>query len=240
MQNVKREINELVKLIRFYIETHKDFLGKFSLHQVFTGNPGTGKTTVARIVAKIYKALGLLERGHLVEVDRETLIAGLIGQTATKTGEKITEAMGGVLFIDEAYALIQKQAYTDFGNEAIQIILKRMEDFRGQFAVIAAGYTENMQEFIESNPGLKSRFDKTIHFEDYDADELFEIAVAILKKENLRLDEKAAAHVYNFLQYIYQVKDEHFGNARVVRQLMEDVIRRQNLRIGLFSRRTTH
>jgi SpoVK/Ycf46/Vps4 family AAA+-type ATPase len=233
MANVKQEINELVKLIRFYIETNRNFLGKFSLHHVFTGNPGTGKTTVARIVAKIYKALGLLERGHLVEVDRETLIAGYIGQTAIKTGEKITEAMGGILFIDEAYALVQQQqGFTDFGNEAIQVILKRMEDFRGQFGVIAAGYTENMQQFIQSNPGLQSRFDKTLHFNDYNPGELYEIALSILAKESLHIAEDAAAHLEQYLQHIYETRDQHFGNARKVRQIMEATIRKQNLRMA--------
>ncbi|MDQ3048806.1 MAG: AAA family ATPase, partial [Bacteroidota bacterium] len=191
MDNVKEEINELVKLVRFYKETGRDVLNKFSLHSIFTGNPGTGKTTVARIIAKIYKGLGLLERGHVIEVDREGLVAGFVGQTAIKTGEKIDAAMGGILFIDEAYALSNKGGTNDFGQEAIQVILKRMEDLRGQFGVIVAGYTDNMNEFIASNPGLKSRFDRTFHFNDYAPEEMYQIALSILAKEKITPDAES-------------------------------------------------
>ena len=232
MSNIKQEVNESVKLIRFYIETKRDFTGKFSLHSIFTGNPGTGKTTVARIISKIYKALGLLERGHLVEVDREGLVAGYLGQTAIKTSDKIDDAMGGILFIDEAYSLSQRNTSDSFGNEAIQVILKRMEDQRGHFGIIAAGYTDNMKEFIESNPGLKSRFDRTFHFNDYDPKEMFEIALALLHKENLYLNYEAGMHLQLHLELIYDQRDEHFGNARKVRQIMEEIIRRQNLRMA--------
>jgi SpoVK/Ycf46/Vps4 family AAA+-type ATPase len=178
LENIKKEVNEMVQLVRYYQETGKDVMNKFSLHTVFTGNPGTGKTTVARIMSKIYKGLGILEKGHLVEIDREGLVAGYIGQTAIKTVEKVNEAMGGILFIDEAYALAQERgSQHDFGGEAIQAILKRMEDQRGKFGVIVAGYTGNMQEFINSNPGLRSRFDKYFEFEDYKADDMFVIAM---------------------------------------------------------------
>jgi SpoVK/Ycf46/Vps4 family AAA+-type ATPase len=152
---------------------------------VFTGNPGTGKTTVARILAQIYKALGILERGHLIECDRQSLVGGYVGQTAIKTAEIIERAMGGVLFIDEAYSLTEG-GQSDFGKEAIEIILKRMEDRRGDFIVIAAGYTDNMKRFIESNPGLKSRFDRTFHFEDFKTPELVEIAVNQFSESNLK------------------------------------------------------
>jgi SpoVK/Ycf46/Vps4 family AAA+-type ATPase len=198
MNNIKEEINELVKLVRFYKETGRDVLNKFSLHSIFTGNPGTGKTTVARIIAKIYKGLGLLERGHLVEVDREALVAGWVGQTATKTQEKIAEAQGGILFIDEAYALANKSIGNDFGQEAIQVILKRMEDLRGQFGIIVAGYTDNMNEFVESNPGLKSRFDRTFVFNDYSPEELYAIALSILSKEKITPNAEAEAHLKNY------------------------------------------
>jgi len=140
-----------VKLVRFYRETGKEVLNRFSLHAVFTGNPGTGKTTLARIIAKIYKGLGLLEKGHIVEVDRQGLVAGYVGQTAIKTQERIDEAVGGVLFIDEAYAL-GEGGENDFGKEAVEVVLKKMEDLRGQFAVVVAGYPDNMHRFIETNP----------------------------------------------------------------------------------------
>lgn len=162
LQEVKEEVQEIVKLVRFYKETGKDVLNKFSIHTVFSGNPGTGKTTVARIISKIYKALGILERGHMIEVDRQGLVASYVGQTATKTMEAIDRAEGGVLFIDEAYALAQGSE-NDFGKEAVETLLKQMEDRRGQFVTIVAGYTDNMNLFLETNPGLKSRFDRTLN-----------------------------------------------------------------------------
>lgn len=232
MNSVKEEINELVKLVRFYKETGRDVLNKFSLHSIFTGNPGTGKTTVARIVAKIYKGLGLLERGHIVEVDRESLVAGYTGQTAIKTAAKIDEAQGGILFIDEAYALAEKKSNDGFGQEAIQVILKRMEDLRGQFGVIVAGYTDNMSEFIESNPGLKSRFDRTFNFADYTPDEMLSIAVNILAKEKITPDAEAYDHLKSYFAHIHANRDKHFGNARTVRQVVAEAIKNQNLRLS--------
>lgn len=232
MSNVKTEVNELVKLVRFYKETGRDVMNKFSLHSIFTGNPGTGKTTVARIISKIYRGLGLLEKGHLVEVDREALVAGYIGQTAIKTSEKIAEAHGGILFIDEAYSLANKHINNDFGQEAIQILLKRMEDQRGKFGVIVAGYTENMSEFIQSNPGLKSRFDRTFHFYDYAPDEMFFIATTILTKENIIPDPEAEGHLKKYFDYLHVNKDKHFGNARTVRQVISEAIKNQHLRLA--------
>ncbi len=234
LEGVKQEINELVKLIKFYNETGKDVVNKFSLHSVFVGNPGTGKTTLARIVAKIYKALGILERGHVVEVDREGLIAGYVGQTAIKTQDRIQEAMGGILFIDEAYALSEGRS-NDFGKEAIEVILKRMEDQRGKFGVIAAGYTDNMHLFLESNPGLKSRFDKVFTFEDYTAEQLIQIALNLLKKESLTPDEAAVTHLKNYFDQIYTKRDKFFGNARTVRQTVGEAIKNQNLRMAAMS-----
>jgi AAA+ superfamily predicted ATPase len=233
LTNIKTEVNEMVKLVRFYQETGKDVLNKFSLHTVFTGNPGTGKTTVARILSKIYKGLGILEKGHLIEVDREGLVAGYVGQTAIKTGDKINEAMGGILFIDEAYSLASgKGSQYDFGGEAIQIILKRMEDLRGKFGVIVAGYTENMQEFIDSNPGLKSRFDKYFMFEDYSYDEMHLIALAHFAKEGVKPEEAASNHLRNYFKFIFEGRDQHFGNARTVRQVVGESVRNQNLRLA--------
>ncbi len=232
LQN-KIEVNEMVSLVKFYQETGEDVLNKFSLHTVFTGNPGTGKTTVARILSNIYKGLGILEKGHLVEVDREGLVAGYIGQTAIKTGEKINEAMGGVLFIDEAYSLAQEKGSPyDFGGEAIQIILKRMEDMRGKFGVIVAGYTHNMHGFVNSNPGLKSRFDKYFHFEDYTPDEMFIIALAMFRKDGVMPDVDAATHLKNYFSFLYSRRDEHFGNARTVRQVVGESVKNQNLRLA--------
>jgi len=232
MEDIKQDVHELIKLIRFYNETGKDVIHRFSLHSVFKGNPGTGKTTLARIMGRIYKALGILERGHVVEVDREGLVAGYVGQTATKTSAVIDSAIGGILFIDEAYALANKNSGNDFGTEAIQILLKRMEDDRGYFGVIVAGYTENMHLFIESNPGFKSRFDKTFEFPDYSAGELWEIALKLLEKDGLFPDEEAEKHLRLHLHVLYENRDKFFGNARSVRQLVGEVVRKQNLRLA--------
>ncbi|HEX2787172.1 MAG TPA: AAA family ATPase [Ignavibacteria bacterium] len=230
LENIKQEVNEIVKLVRYYREAGRDVKNLISLHSVFMGNPGTGKTTVARILADLYKALGILEKGHLVEVDRSGLVAGYVGQTAIKTTEVINRAMGGVLFIDEAYALSSGRG-NDFGEEAIETILKQMEDRRGDFIVIVAGYTNEMAYFIESNPGLKSRFDKVFLFRDYNAEELFIIAENIFKQEGHYMDEQAAAHLKEYLKSLDAVRDEHFGNGREVRKIVEEAIKNHHIRI---------
>ena len=233
IENIKVQIREMVSVVKYYRETGKNVLSNFSLHTVLVGNPGTGKTTVARILARIYKSLGILERGHIVETDRQGLVAGFVGQTAIKTSEKIDEALGGVLFIDEAYALSNFNGMQgDFGNEAIQTLLKKMEDLRGQFFVIVAGYPDNMEVFLKANPGLSSRFDKTLRFIDYSPSELEEIAVSMIEEEGYKLSSKAAGLLNNIMTDLYSKRDKYFGNARTVRKIILEIIKNQNLRIS--------
>ncbi len=229
--SVKKEIDELVNLVKYYREIGKDVRETFSLHTVFKGSPGTGKTTVARIVAQIFKALGILEKGNLVETDRQGLVANYVGQTATKTSEMIDKAMGGVLFIDEAYALSQG-GDSDFGREAIETLLKRMEDRRGHFIVIAAGYTDNMNEFLEFNPGLKSRFDRELIFEDFSPEELMQIAHHILTDQSINAHQDAEGHLKKYFTHLFNTKSKFFGNGRMVRKVVEDAIKHQNLRLS--------
>lgn len=234
LENVKTEVQDLVKLVRFYKEVGKDVLNRFSLHSVFTGNPGTGKTTVARILGKIYKALGILERGTLVECDRQHLVAGHVGQTAIKTAAVIEKARGGVLFLDEAYALSQG-GNDHFGKEAIETILKRMEDMRGELAVIAVGYPDNMKKFLDANPGLRSRFDRKFEFQDYTLKELLEIALLKFKEEEILPTEKALLHLGTYFKHLHAEKNKFFGNARAVRKVVIESIKNQHLRLAQLS-----
>jgi SpoVK/Ycf46/Vps4 family AAA+-type ATPase len=233
LDTVKTQIREMVDVVRYHQMTGRSVLNKFYMHTVFVGNPGTGKTTVARILTSIYKALGILERGHMVETDRQGLVAGYVGQTALKTAEKIDEAMGGVLFIDEAYALTSSAGNAhDFGNEVIQTILKRMEDKRGQFFVFAAGYPDNMEAFLKANPGLSSRFDKILRFEDYSPDELNQIGFSMIRQHDMRITDDALEHLTAYFKYLYDYRDKYFGNARTIRQVVQNIIKNQNLRLA--------
>ncbi len=232
LENIKREVMETAKLVKYYREIGKDIKTSFSLHTVFKGNPGTGKTTVARLIVQIYKALGILERGHVLEVDRKDLVAGFSGQTAIKTGEVIEQALGGGLFIDEAYALTQGGTSDGFGREAVETLLKGMEDKRGQFMVIVAGYPEEMQQFLEANPGLMSRFDKQFVFEDYSAEELLDIAKMMFDTDDLKMNEEAEQHLKEYIANLLEKKHKYFGNARTIRKIVAEAIKRQNLRMA--------
>ena len=195
--------------------------------------PGTGKTTVARLFAEICRALGVLTRGHLVEVDRAGLVGGYIGQTPLKTQQVIESAMNGVLFIDEAYSLTRSTSDNDFGMECISTLLKAMEDHRDELIVIVAGYTDPMQSFLASNPGLRSRFTKQVHFLDYDSDELWRIFNHIVEINGYQLSEGAAEAALARIAAIYERKGDNFGNAREMRTLFEDVVQAQANRLVL-------
>lgn len=229
---IKDDVKELIAFVKIQKMRKEQGLKAVpvSLHLVFTGNPGTGKTTVARILARLYKQIGVLSKGQLVEVDRSGLVAGYVGQTAIKTQEKISQAMGGVLFIDEAYALSQKD--DAFGQEAIDTILKAMEDNRDDFVVIVAGYTEPMEVFINSNPGLKSRFNKYIEFEDYSIDDLEKIFMMNCKKYDYVLEEDVEKHVRELIVQRKMEHSENYANAREVRNLFEEIITNQAKRVA--------
>ena len=233
LEGVKKNLNNLINVIR--IRKIREDMGlsqtKMSLHLVFSGNPGTGKTTVARLLARIYKALGVVSQGQLIEVDRAGLVEGYVGQTAQKTQEVIDSAIGGVLFIDEAYTLTNQKESGDYGQEAVDTLLKRMEDDRDSFVVIVAGYTEPMEEFLESNPGLRSRFSKFIEFSDYSADELDTIFESMCERQDFKLTEEAREKVKKQFQRMVEKKDQNFANAREVRNFFERCIERQANRL---------
>lgn len=232
LAGVKKEVTSLINLLKIKkIRDERGFeTANVSKHLVFLGNPGTGKTTVARLLSKIYKQLGALEKGQLVEVDRAGLVAGYVGQTALKTKEKIDEAMGGILFIDEAYTLAK--GGNDFGQEAIDTILKAMEDNRDNFVVIVAGYPEPMEAFLESNPGLKSRFNKNIFFEDYTKEELFLIFELFCKPYHMVLSDGAAVHLRAYLEWLVTHKTENFANGREMRNIFEAALSNQANRLA--------
>lgn len=232
LSSIKKDVSELIGLVKI-MKMREDKGMKTvptSLHLVFTGNPGTGKTTVARILASLYKEIGVLKTGQLIEVDRSELVAGYVGQTAIKTQQKINEALGGILFIDEAYTLAKEG--NDFGQEAIDTLLKEMEDKRGQFVVIVAGYDEPMKRFIDSNPGLKSRFNKFFHFPDYSEEELIQIFNTMCKKYDYIVEPKAQIAIENVISDMVYNKGDNFANARNIRNLFERIITKQANRIA--------
>lgn len=232
LEEVKDEISSLISIIKVQQTRAAQGLKnpQISYHCVFTGNPGTGKTTVARIIAGIYKKLGILKIGHLVETDRSGLVAEYLGQTAVKTNELIDSALDGVLFIDEAYSLSDDN--DSYGKEAIATLLKRMEDDRSRLVVILAGYTENMKTFISSNPGLESRFNRYIQFSDYSIEELKEIFVSLAKKNDYAVSELALGSLEALISKAYVAKGENFGNARFVRNIFEKAIANQAGRLS--------
>lgn len=230
---VKKQLQSLAEFLAINKKRQDSGLkvAPVSYHCVFTGNPGTGKTTVARILARIYKKLGILEKGQLVETDRSGLVAEYVGQTAVKTNKIIDKALGGVLFIDEAYTLAQG-GDNDYGREAIATLLKRMEDDRDRLVVVLAGYTDEIEQFIESNPGLRSRFNRYITFDDYTESELFQIFLQQAHRYDYKLTPDAEQHLHKLLAEQIAKKQKDFGNARYVRNLFEKVIEKQAVRLS--------
>ena len=245
LDNVKQKVETFATLIKN--NQKRQALGlkinnKFSYHLIFAGNPGTGKTTVARLIGKIYASLGIFEKGHVVEVTRDDLVAGYVGQTALKTKEKIKEAYGGILFVDEAHRLVVEDG-NDFGKEALGVLVTEMENNRDKFAVIIAGYTESISKLLDSDPGLRSRFNledeavddidssNYILFEDYDEEALYKICELIFNDSDYVLADDAKELVKSYLKRIVENKQEHFGNARFVRNLCANAITQQAKRL---------
>lgn len=239
LQDLLNELNELVGLEKVKGKVH-DLISyqrvqqlrkasnlrpvKNTLHLAFTGNPGTGKTTVARIIGRIYKHIGLLSKGHFIEVSRTDLIAGHQGQTALKVKNVIEQAKGGVLFIDEAYSITENENSDSYGRECLTELTKALEDYREDLVVIVAGYTEPMKKFFESNPGLKSRFNTIIEFDDYSSDELEKILISMCRNNDYIIDEEIKEKIRFYFEHQKELKDKNFANGRLVRNLFDDLV----------------
>lgn len=240
LEKVKAEVNDLIayQTVQKMRKQQGLYVGKNTLHMAFTGNPGTGKTTVARIVGRVYKQLGLLSKGHFLEVSRTDLIAGYQGQTALKVKEVIESIKGGVLFIDEAYSITENDNSDSYGRECLTELTKALEDYRDDLVVIVAGYTEPMNKFFESNPGLKSRFNKFIDFTDYNENELFDIFYKMCVENDYKISDEAAGKLKAIMKNAIEQKGEQFANGRFVRNLYEDITMRQARRLVKFEQPT--
>ena len=241
LENIKQNVKSLINYVKIRKLREENELPNppLSLHMVFMGNPGTGKTTVARILAELYKVIGVLSKGQLVEVDRSGLVAGFVGQTAIKTSDVVKSALGGILFIDEAYSLAPDVGSgNDFGRESIETLLKLMEDNRDDLIVIVAGYSGPMERFITSNPGLESRFNRYFMFEDYNSEELFEIFSLMCEKSAYILNEEALEYARGHFRLLYELRDDNFGNARHVRNFFENIVSVHSDRVSVLEGHT--